>query len=97
MADKPGSTVTFQVNVGSGGEVLVDWLRSRFYDLGNIVICSSRRLPFSFSLRRSAFNLHLTYILTRSRRTKTKRKDVSGVLGFRVVNWCADDCLLWRT
>lgn len=47
MADKPGSTVTFDVVVGSGGEVLVDWLRSRFYDLGNVLVCAS--LPSSLS------------------------------------------------
>ncbi|KAL8290379.1 hypothetical protein RQP46_002637 [Phenoliferia psychrophenolica] len=38
VADKPGSTVTYDIVVGAGGEVLADWLRSRFYDLGNVLI-----------------------------------------------------------
>ncbi|KAK4698466.1 hypothetical protein P7C70_g7810, partial [Phenoliferia sp. Uapishka_3] len=38
VADQPGSSVTFDVVVGTGGEVLADWLRSRFYDLGNVLV-----------------------------------------------------------
>lgn len=38
-AEKPGSKVTFDVQVGAGGTVLVDYLRSRFYNLGNVLVC----------------------------------------------------------
>ncbi|KAM0753326.1 hypothetical protein T439DRAFT_323958 [Meredithblackwellia eburnea MCA 4105] len=37
-ADVPGSKVTFDVSVGPGGEVLVDWLQSRAYDLGDVLV-----------------------------------------------------------
>ncbi|BGO99781.1 hypothetical protein NBRC10513v2_004008 [Rhodotorula toruloides] len=37
-ASKPGSSVTFRVNVGSGGTILADWLHSRFYDLGDVLV-----------------------------------------------------------
>ncbi|GAA6001355.1 hypothetical protein JCM10207_006622 [Rhodosporidiobolus poonsookiae] len=38
VADKPGSSVTFRVEVGKGGTVLADWLQSRFYDLGDVSV-----------------------------------------------------------
>ncbi|GAA6061370.1 hypothetical protein JCM10212_005824 [Sporobolomyces blumeae] len=38
IADKPGSTVTYRVVVGEGGTILADWLRSRFYDLGDVSV-----------------------------------------------------------
>ncbi|GAA5940836.1 SGNH/GDSL hydrolase family protein [Sporobolomyces koalae] len=38
IADKPGSIVTYEVQVGSGGTIMADWLRSRFYDLGNVAV-----------------------------------------------------------
>jgi lysophospholipase L1-like esterase len=41
VADKPGSKVTFDVVVGEGGSILVDHLRSRFYNLGNVLVCTS--------------------------------------------------------
>lgn len=47
VAEKPGSSVTFEVEVGPGGQVLADWLHSRFYDLGDVVVCA---LLLSFSL-----------------------------------------------
>ncbi|BGP24792.1 hypothetical protein JCM10295v2_003711 [Rhodotorula toruloides] len=37
-ASKPGSSVTFRVRVGSGGTILADWLHSRFYDLGDVLV-----------------------------------------------------------
>ncbi|BGP40191.1 hypothetical protein JCM10449v2_004149 [Rhodotorula kratochvilovae] len=38
VADKPGASVTFRVEVGKGGTVMADWLHSRFYDLGDITV-----------------------------------------------------------
>lgn len=40
VADRPSSRVTFEVDVPENGEgdILVDWLRSRFYDLGNVAV-----------------------------------------------------------
>lgn len=40
VAEKPGSKVTFDVVVGEGGSILVDHLRSRFYNLGNVLVCT---------------------------------------------------------
>jgi hypothetical protein len=39
IAERPGSVVTFEVMVGMGGTVMVDWLRSRFYELGDVLVC----------------------------------------------------------
>lgn len=36
--------MTYEVQVGEGGTVLADWLRSRFYDLGNVSVCTSPSL-----------------------------------------------------
>ncbi|GAA5894406.1 SGNH/GDSL hydrolase family protein [Sporobolomyces salmoneus] len=38
VASKPGSSVTFEIEVGKGGTILADWLRSRFYDLGDVSV-----------------------------------------------------------
>lgn len=38
VASKPGSTVTYEIEVGTGGAILADWLRSRFYDLGDVAV-----------------------------------------------------------
>ncbi|KAM0791353.1 hypothetical protein ACM66B_005820 [Microbotryomycetes sp. NB124-2] len=38
VAEKPGSLVTFSVNVGRGGSILVDYLRSQFYNLGDVLV-----------------------------------------------------------
>jgi hypothetical protein len=38
IANKPGSTVSYSIKVGLGGTILVDWLRSRFYDLGDVEV-----------------------------------------------------------
>ncbi|GAA5965902.1 hypothetical protein JCM3765_006483 [Sporobolomyces pararoseus] len=38
VASKPGSTVTYEIQVGKGGTILADWLRSRFYDLGDVSV-----------------------------------------------------------
>ena len=38
LADVPGSLLTFNINVGRGGGVLVDFLRSRSYNLGEVLI-----------------------------------------------------------
>lgn len=40
VADTPGSRLKYRITVGSGGQVVVDWLRSRFYDLGDILVCA---------------------------------------------------------
>lgn len=39
VADRPGAAVTFSVRVGKGGTVMADWLRSRSYDLGDVLAC----------------------------------------------------------
>lgn len=41
VADEPGASVTFRVEVGAGGTVMADWLHSRFYDLGDVSVCAS--------------------------------------------------------
>lgn len=51
MAEKPGSKVTFDVTVGEGGTVLVDHLRSRFYNLGNALVCDSPSSPLAPMLK----------------------------------------------
>ncbi|GAA5820689.1 hypothetical protein JCM3770_001453 [Rhodotorula araucariae] len=38
VADEPGASVTFRVEVGKGGTVMADWLHSRFYDLGDVSV-----------------------------------------------------------
>ncbi|GAA5854285.1 hypothetical protein JCM9279_005109 [Rhodotorula babjevae] len=38
VADEPGASVTFRVEVGAGGTVMADWLHSRFYDLGDVSV-----------------------------------------------------------
>ncbi|GAA5939997.1 hypothetical protein JCM10213_004904 [Rhodosporidiobolus nylandii] len=38
VADKPGSSVTYAIEVGKGGAVYADWLHSRFYDLGDVSV-----------------------------------------------------------
>ncbi|GAA5945986.1 hypothetical protein JCM3775_003608 [Rhodotorula graminis] len=38
VADTPGASVTFRVEVGAGGAVMADWLHSRFYDLGDVSV-----------------------------------------------------------
>lgn len=40
VADRPGAAVTFSVDVGEGGTVMADWLRSRSYDLGDVSACA---------------------------------------------------------
>jgi hypothetical protein len=55
VASKPGSTVTFNVVVGAGGTVLVDWLHSRFYDLGNVLVCASPTCSLSSVLPSLSF------------------------------------------
>lgn len=42
VADTPGATVTYSVSVGSGGAILADWLRSRSYGLGDVLVCEYR-------------------------------------------------------
>lgn len=32
--------MTFRVKVGAGGTILADWLHSRFYDLGDVLVCA---------------------------------------------------------
>ena len=53
VADEPGASVTFRVEVGAGGTVMADWLHSRFYDLGDVSVCASSSLSLSLSLTRS--------------------------------------------
>ncbi|KAK4054483.1 hypothetical protein OIV83_000977 [Microbotryomycetes sp. JL201] len=38
VAEKPGSLVTFSLTVGHGGSILVDYLRSQFYNLGDVLV-----------------------------------------------------------
>ena len=42
VADKPGASVTYEVHVGPGGTILADWLRSRSYGLGDVLVCELR-------------------------------------------------------
>lgn len=42
VADKPGASVTYGVHVGPGGTILADWLRSRSYGLGDVLVCELR-------------------------------------------------------
>ncbi|GAA5983649.1 hypothetical protein JCM11641_000920 [Rhodosporidiobolus odoratus] len=38
VADKPGSSVTYRIEVGKGGSILADWLHSRQYELGDVSV-----------------------------------------------------------
>ncbi|KAK4056679.1 hypothetical protein OIO90_002231 [Microbotryomycetes sp. JL221] len=38
VAEKPGAQVTYAINVGQGKSILVDYLRSRFYNLGDVLV-----------------------------------------------------------
>ncbi|GAA6042096.1 hypothetical protein JCM8097_003107 [Rhodosporidiobolus ruineniae] len=38
VAETPGSSVTYRVDVGRGGSIYLDWLHSRFYDLGDVSV-----------------------------------------------------------
>lgn len=79
-ADKPGSVVTFDVVVGQGGEILVDFLRSRFYDLGNVLVCACfYPLPRQFPTD--------DLPARRYRRQEVARRGHRRLVGPRVVDW----------
>ncbi|GAA5961170.1 hypothetical protein JCM21900_005887 [Sporobolomyces salmonicolor] len=50
VADKPGASVTYRVDVGKGGAIMADWLRSRFYDLGDVAVYLDNDRSSSVSL-----------------------------------------------
>lgn len=84
VADSPGASVTFAVEVGKGGTILVDWLHSRFYDLGNVAVCTSSFPHPLTCLLCSRFTPFL-----RSRRRPLFRPLPRRLLGPRLVHWCS--------
>lgn len=63
VADEPGASVTFRVEVGQGGTVMADWLHSRFYDLGDVAVCASSSLFFPLALLAAQTDVDAVYAL----------------------------------
>ena len=85
-ADTPGSTVTFDIVIGQGGEILVDFLRSRFYDLGNVLVCTFPSPLFSTVLTSRC----------RYRWEEVEGRDDRRLVGPRMVDRSSAQGVQWR-